>query len=376
MQPTYDRVMDFIAAPDPDRFEALALEVFRYQAAEVPPYRELCRRLEVNPSSVHRIDDIPPVSTLAYKYSRLVSDLRNQGEKIFFTSGTTIGRDQRGTHVVPCPEVYRASALAHLRSMLFPDGRRMRILAMHPTADRMPESSLSQMISWCLEEFGRDRCECVADRASIDVAAAQAFLVDAQNERAPVCLLGTTASLGALFAHIQARHTRLAMPPASRIMDTGGAKGQATVLDAAAVCARAHELLGVAPECVINEYGMTELCSQLYDATAFNSDDDVAPGERVKIAPPWMRAAAVDPVSLKPVPANEVGLLRFFDLANVGSVSAILTEDFGIVNARGDCVRVLGRAGLAEPRGCALAIAEFEAAEHRRIPDAEHRRIQ
>ena len=56
-------------------------------------------------------------------------------------------------------------------------------------------------------------------------------------------------------------------------------------------------------------------------------------------------------------------MLKFFDLANVGSVSAILTEDCGIVNERGDRVRLMGRAGLAEPRGCALAIEEFEAAE-------------
>jgi hypothetical protein len=80
-----------------------------------------------------------------------------------------------------------------------------------------------------------------------------------------------------------------------------------------------------------------------------------------------LRAAAVNPVNLKAVPAGEIGMLRFFDLANLASVSAILTEDFGIVNESGDRVRILGRSGVAEPRGCALAIEEFEAAENRRI---------
>jgi hypothetical protein len=56
-------------------------------------------------------------------------------------------------------------------------------------------------------------------------------------------------------------------------------------------------------------------------------------------------------------------MLRFFDLANIGSVSAILTEDCGIVSADGSRVRLMGRAGLAEPRGCALAITQFEATE-------------
>jgi hypothetical protein len=107
----------------------------------------------------------------------------------------------------------------------------------------------------------------------------------------------------------------------------------------------------------INEYGMTEMCSQFYDATAFNSTRAEPPGHRWKLPPPWLRAFALDPLDLHPLAAGEPGLLAFFDLANVGSVSMLLTEDIGIVNE--DAVRLLGRSATAEPRGCALAIAEF-----------------
>ena len=172
----YDQVLAFIAAPDAARFEELALEVFRHQVANVAAYREHCRRLRVRENSITRIEDIPPVSTLAFKYARLARDEHTAGEKIFLTSGTTIGRSERGTHIVAHPEIYRASALAHLKTMMFPDDRKMRILAMHPTADRMPESSLSQMITWCIEEFGAGPCECVADRKGVDTAAACDFL--------------------------------------------------------------------------------------------------------------------------------------------------------------------------------------------------------
>jgi hypothetical protein len=363
----YDQVLAFIDAPEAARFEELALEVFRYQVANVATYREHCRALGVRDASIARVEDVPPVSTLAFKYARLAGGERTSGEKIFLTSGTTTGRSERGTHIIARPEIYRAAALAHLKRMIFPDGRKMPILAMHPTADLMSESSLSQMISWCVEGFGAGPYECAADRKGIDTEAACDFLKDAERDRAPVCVLATTASLGALFAHLERGDARVALAPGSRIMDTGGAKGQMIPLDAETVCARAREMLGIAPQLVINEYGMTELCSQLYDATSFNSDDDSAPSERVKIAPPWLRAAAVDPVSLQAVAPGEIGMLRFFDLANVGSVSAILTEDFGIVNEGGDRVRVIGRAGIAEPRGCALAIEEFEAAENQRL---------
>jgi hypothetical protein len=363
----YEKVLGFIAAPDPARFEELALDVFRYQIAHVAAYRDYCHSLGVYEASTARTEDIPPVSTLAFKYARLAGDERRAAEKIFLTSGTTIGGSERGAHIVARPEIYRASAIAQLKAMLFPDVRKMRILAMHPTANRMPESSLSQMLSWCIEEFGDGRCECVADRKSIDAAAACDFLKGAQRDGAPVCILGTTAALGVLFEHLDRDGSPIALPPGSRIMDTGGAKGQVIPLDAEAVCIRAMDSLDIPPKFIINEYGMTELCSQLYDATSLNSDDTSPPDRRVKIAPPWMRAAAVDPVSLKSMAAGEIGMLRFFDFANVGSVSMILTEDFGIVNERGDQVRVLGRAGIAEPRGCALAIEEFEAAESRRL---------
>src|SRR5208282_5725077 len=128
------------------------------------------------------------------------------------------------------------------------------------------------------------------------------------RDGAPVCILGTTASLGVLFEHLDRGEARIALAPGSRIMDTGGAKGQVIPLAAETVCARAWQMLGIAPEFVINEYGMTELCSQLYDATSFNSDDDSAAGQRVKIAPPWMRAAAVNPGSLKAVAPGEIGM--------------------------------------------------------------------
>ena len=111
----------------------------------------------MNPSSVRRVDDIPAVSNVAFKYADLaIDDAASSPDTLaFLTSGTTEGRERRGRHIVPQPEIYRASALAHLRAMLFPDDRRLAMLAIHPGADAMAESSLARMISWCVEEFGR-----------------------------------------------------------------------------------------------------------------------------------------------------------------------------------------------------------------------------
>src|SRR5208282_1053766 len=109
-----------------------------------------------------------------------------------------------------------------------------------------------QMISWCIEEFGAGPCACAANRKSVDTAAACDFLKGADRAGVAVCILGTTASLAALFAHLERCDTRIALARGSRVMDTGGAKGQVMPLDADAVCARAAEMLGIAPHLVIN----------------------------------------------------------------------------------------------------------------------------
>ena len=246
--------------------------------------------------------------------------------------------------------------------MFFPDNRRIAILALHPTADRMPESSLSQMISWAIEEFGAKSVEenlCTATPASVDIARAVEFLEDGARRSAPVAILATTAACARLFEMLGTAGLPLRLPPGSRLMDTGGAKGQATPLDALAVVALAGQWLGLAPAMVINEYGMTEMCSQLYDATAFNAKRHDPADARRKLAPPWLRPFALDPATLRPVADGQPGVLAFFDLANVASVAMLLTEDLGVVED--GAVRIFGRAAAAEARGCALAIAEFAA---------------
>lgn len=368
----YDQVLDFIHAPEQAHFNTLALNVFRHQFDTVAPYRQYCLSLGVRPDGVRLLHQIPALSTAAFKYAELtdtVTSFDPAAECVFISSGTTAGRDERSRHRVPRIDIYRASALGQLKKMLFPDGARMRMLSLHPTADRMPESSLGQMISWMIEEFGASLALCAANRKGVEIAPALEFLHSGERAGEPVCVMATTAALGELFEELRTRRSRYSLARGSRLMDTGGAKGQRVPLRPHEVIAHAQDLLGLAPPLVINEYGMTEMCSQMYDATPLNSRESRNPSgrassaERRKLGPPWLGVAAVDPTSLTRVPDGVPGLLRFFDLANVGSVSAILTGDLGIVE--NGTVSVLGRAEDGEARGCALGIEQFSAARNR-----------
>jgi Acyl-CoA reductase (LuxC)/Acyl-protein synthetase, LuxE len=214
------------------------------------------------------------------------------------------------------------------------------------------------MISWCIENFGAGPSLCCADPRQVEPQAAYEFLRSAQAAAQPVCILGTTAALSTLFEYLRTRDARLGLAPGSRLMDTGGPKGQARPLEPHELIAMATRYLAIAPGLAINEYGMTELCSQLYDATPFNCPGVSAEDGRVKIAPPWLAVMARDPATMRPLAAGQSGLLSFFDLANAGSVSALFTEDLGSVDSDGS-VRILGRALAADPRGCALSIERF-----------------
>src|SRR5207245_10744670 len=107
-------------------------------------------------------------------------------------------------------------------------------------------------------------------------------------------------------------------PPRSVVGDPGGCKGYADDLARPAILDRYAERLGVAPDDVVNEYGMTELSSQLY-----------ARGAGPHRSPPWLRTLVCDPASGREQPLGEPGLLRHVDLANVGSVVAVLSDVVG-----------------------------------------------
>jgi len=80
-------------------------------------------------------------------------------------------------------------------------------------------------------------------------------------------------------------------------------------------------------------------------------------GERYHRGPPWVRTLVLDPLSLESVPVGAVGILAHIDLANLGSVAAILTEDLGRAISGG--FQLMGRSLGAEPRGCSLAMEDF-----------------
>jgi hypothetical protein len=129
-------------------------------------------------------------------------------------------------------------------------------------------------------------------------------------------------------------------------METGGYKGTGRTLTKEALYAQFQTSLGLAPNAILNEYSMTELSSQWYTHGL----------NRPHFGPPWARSLVISPETGREVADGETGTVRLIDLANLGSVIAIQTQDLAI--RRGHGFQLIGRDPAAIPRGCSRTADE------------------
>ncbi len=353
MHPEHELVLDFIAQPEAQRFNELALAVFRHQFEAIPEYRRWCVQQGVRPEDVTDWRHIPPLPAVALKYRQFSC---GEPERVFLSSGTTQGTERRSRHAMPDLQLYRASALAGLKRYLFPDLERMQIVSLIPSAEEWPHSSLAQMVSWAVEEFGVPGSGFFAAANTFDFVRLREQLETSSAAGEAVCLMATTAGLVRFLDHCQAAGWSVRLPHGSRVMDTGGQKGVERPLSRRGLLHAIWQALAVPGYFVVNEYGMSELSSQYFDSViADRWSGKLLP--RRKLAPPWLRTRVLEPVNMREVPPGEVGLLCHVDLANAGSVLALLTEDLGRLVDGG--LEVVGRVAGAEPRGCSLATGDF-----------------
>lgn len=343
-----------------ETFSRMALRVFAFQFHHCRPYRAFCRSRGLSPDSVRDWTEVPPVPTAAFKHLTLLSGDRSQVGVRFRTSGTTAGAARRGVHHVRDVGLYAASLLPSFGRHLLPEGHRIPILSLVPDAGSRPDSSLSHMLSIVTEECGAPGSRAYVDTGGgLDLDGFTAACRSAETAGAPVLVAGTAFSFVHLLDALEAHGTRFHLPSRSRILETGGFKGRSRELSRDELYGSLHRALGIPPAWIVNEYGMTELLSQFYDGVAGSAGS----GERIHIPPPWMRSRALDPVTLEDLGEGQAGLLCHYDLANLGSVSAVLTEDMGLLEGAG--IRLLGRAAGAEPRGCSIAMDDLLAAARR-----------
>ncbi len=355
----------FVAgAAMPEPFDALAVDLARFQDRYVPGYARLVRARGLAAERFSSADDAPAVPTDAFKLARVSAFPAEATPHTFRTSGTTIG--QRGAHPFRTVETYDHAAVAFGRFGLLAglgSAGRVRVAVLGPSPSEAPDSSLTHMCDRFVDAF--DPAHAKAARRPFflegdvfDVAAMDELVADATVASEPVLLLATSFALVHFLDALG--EDRFRLPAGSRVMQTGGFKGKSREVSAPALRRAVSEMFGVPDASIVSEYGMTELSSQFYEATLHGAPHGVY------VEPPWARVVPVDPETLRPVEDGEIGIARVVDLMNVDSAAFVLTADrvrrvpcAVAPDGRGSGFELLGRAPGAPPRGCSIAIDEM-----------------
>jgi hypothetical protein len=332
---------------DDARRDALLADLHDYQLRWVTPYAHFSAQTRAANGAMRAL----PCD--AFRFARISSRAPDDDVRRFHSSGTT--QDTRSEHAFADLGLYDAAAQAAARHMLFPDRERMQLLIFAPSEQELPDSSLSYMLARFRAWFGTDDSAYVWP---IDQARSEHLIrcvAQAREEERPLALLGTSFA----FVHLlDALNTRkLALPPDSRIMQTGGFKGRSRELSPAAMRTALSDAFDVPAAQIVAEYGMTELSSQLYETSLRTTLLGSSALTGRLWAPPWLRVSVVDPERLTPLPEGQEGLVRLDDAANLDSVCALQTADLGVIES--GALILHGRAQGAVARGCSITADEL-----------------
>lgn len=314
----------------PQTFEATALEVFRYQAAQNALYRKFLNLVGINPTSISQLQDIPAFPIRFFKSHRIQTG--EWSPQIEFSSSGTTG-ETTSRHLVRDLDWYRETARRGFEER-YGTLQQYCVLALLPAYLERSGSSLVFMADDFIRASGHPRSgfylynyDALADAIST-----------CQAENTAVLLLGVSFALWD-FAE------QYPMPlHGVTVMETGGMKGRRRELTREEL----HEILTTAfrLQSIHSEYGMTELLSQGY-----------SPGQGLFYPTPTLRVWTrdiTDPLSAQA--PGKTGVLNIADLANLDSISFIATDDLGKVYEDGS-FEVLGRLDAGDLRGCNLLVA-------------------
>lgn len=305
-------------------FEQLCLSVFRRQAEQCAPYREYLTLMEIDPSAVQRLKQIPFLPIRLFKQRDVYCG--EQTPEMVFTSSATTGMTP-SRHPMASLALYER-AFSEAFRLFYGAEQQWSIYGLLPNYLQRKGSSLIYMVDRLIETCGS---------GGFYLDQYEQLIADMAADPKPKILLGVSYALWDLAERYapQLQNTI--------VMETGGMKGHREELPKEAF----HKILceGFGVEQIHSEYGMAELTSQAYSK-----------GANRFYCPPWMRVAVRDvndPLDVR----FEVGRggLNIIDLANYYSCAFLQTEDVARLHADGS-FEVEGRIDHSEIRGCNLLV--------------------
>lgn len=312
-----------------EKFNALAIDVFRFQAQHNPVYGSFVKGLRKDPELVTTLEEIPFMPVEFFKNHRVVCG-GDSPEIVFSSSGTT-GMIQ-SKHEVLDLAMYEAS-FRRTFERFYGGTEDLVILALLPSYLERDGSSLIYMVEDLIQRTGNpDSGYFLYNHEEL-----LKTLIRLQTTDKQVILIGVTYALLDFVEQFTIDFPELI------VMETGGMKGKRREM----IREDLHQQLcaGFGVKTIHSEYGMTELLSQAYSS-----------GHGIFRCPPWMRIKIRDindPLTL--LGPGVTGGINVIDLANVYSCSFIATQDLGKTYENGS-FEVIGRFDNSDIRGCNLLV--------------------
>ena len=310
-------------------FKEMALQIFNYQFKNNKAYRSFCTLLNVYPSDIKTIEEIPFLPIQLFKSHKILSS-SDTVQQIFTSSGTTGSTTSK--HYVTDISLYEKSYLKSFEHF-YGDIENYTVLALLPSYLERDGSSLIYMINDLIKRSKKPESGFYLNNLS-DL---KEKLTSLDKEGEKVLLIGVSfALLDLVESHTFSLKNTI-------IMETGGMKGRRKEL----IRSELHKILqkGFGVSQIHSEYGMTELLSQSYSK-----------GNGIFNTPQWMKVLIRDTEDPLQVLSNEkTGGINIIDLANINSCSFIATQDLGKTFKDGS-FEILGRFDHSDIRGCNLLV--------------------
>ena len=310
-------------------FSEVALAVFKHQFQNNRVYRSFCDLINVHPSDVLKVTEIPFLPIQFFKSRKVVAS-KDEAQEVFTSSGTTGSITSK--HFVTDISLYKESyrkGFYHFYGNI----EEYTVLALLPNYLERKGSSLVYMVDEFITKSNNVESGFYLD--NLEELTQKLIALDKKGQK--VLLIGVSFALLDLIEKQQFNLKN------TTIMETGGMKGRRKEL----VREELHAILrgGFGVTEIHSEYGMTELLSQGYSK-----------GKGVFKTPPWMQVLTrdtEDALTINPLVKN--GGINVIDLANYNSCSFIATQDLGKVHKDGT-FEIIGRFDNSDIRGCNLMV--------------------
>lgn len=322
----------------------------QHHAAHCAPYRNVLDRVfgGADRLRIERLEDVPFLPVTLFKTHELSSVPESKVVKVLTSSGTT-GQQPSRVFLDAETASVQAAVLVKVAQHFLGKERLPMVILDHPgvVRDRRSHSARGAGILG-MAQFGHRPFYALREDMTLDEEGLCAYLDWASGRS--VLLFGFTFMVWQyLVQALEGAGQRLNLPGGILVHSGGWKKLQDAAVDQRTFRERVQSVTGV--ERVINFYGMVEQVGGVYFENPIHHLQ----------APIYSEVIVRDPVSLKPMPDGQPGLVQVLScLPTSYPGHSLLTEDLGVIRGvdpegtgmGGRCFEILGRVPKAELRGC------------------------